>query len=242
MLSTSYIIHDIKLLLELNDSARKTLFVILEQFNGELSGKLDRSNMDNAQKQRLKRGVAELKERGFIVKSTDSRARFTINSQLIDTAQVKTREEHYYKSGFYRSDCHELLDILIAIEHFFDEFYNKEFIIKFKIYSNTPRLPAKVFSNMVRFTEDNYLLEVPYFHASVLNELIHMMEQLKHYCDARQQNFVITSYTRMSIIERFQSVINSDFLIYPNKCHAEAKALAKFVQSWFVDNYPEMII
>ena len=60
MLSTSYLIHDVKLLLELKDSARKTLFVILEQFNGELSGKLDRSNMDNAQKQRLKRGVAEL--------------------------------------------------------------------------------------------------------------------------------------------------------------------------------------
>ena len=111
MLNTSYAIHDIKLLLELSDSARKTLLVILEQFNGTLSGKLDRSDMDNAQKQRLKRGIAELKEKGFIIKSIHSRGRFTINSQLVHTTLLKTREEHYLKSGFYRSDFDELLSI-----------------------------------------------------------------------------------------------------------------------------------
>lgn len=97
--------------------------VILEQFNGALSGNIDKSDMDNAQKQRLKRGIAELKGKGFIIKATHSRGQFTINPQLVDTTVLKTREEHYLKSGFYRSDCNELLGILISVEHFFDELY-----------------------------------------------------------------------------------------------------------------------
>lgn len=123
MLNTSYAIRDVKLLLELSESARKTLLVILKQFNGALSGKLDRSVMDNAHKQRLKRAIAELKEKEFIIKSTNSRCRFTINTQLVHTTLLKTREDHYLKSGFYRSDFDELLGILNFIEHFFDEFY-----------------------------------------------------------------------------------------------------------------------
>ena len=242
MLNTSYAIHDIKSLLELSESARKTLLVILEQFNGTLSGKLDRSDMDNAKKQRLKRGIAELKEKGFIIKSNHSRGQFTINPQLVNTTLLKTREEHYLKSGFYRSDCNELLSILIAIEHFFDEFYNKKFIIKFKAYGNTPRLPANVFSNMVTFTQDNYLLEDRHTYASVLNEMINISEQLKYYCDARQQYFVMAFHARSEIMDRFKSIISTGVLGYPYKCNAEAKALAKFIQTWFFDNYPELMI
>lgn len=242
MINASYEIHDMKSLLELSESARKTLMIVLEQFNGSLSGKLDRSDMDNAQKQRLKRGIAELKEKGLIVKSNSYRGKFSLSSHFIDSTLPATREEHYLKSGFYRSDCNELLAILISIEHFFDEFYNNAFIIKFKTYNNTPRVPAKVFINMVRFTEDNYLLDDRDLYVSVLNEMIYITEQLKHYCDSRQHYFVVTEEVCLEIIDRFKLIICAELFGYPRNCNAEAKALSKFIQKWFSDNYPELIL
>ena len=243
MLHISYKIHDIKLLLELNDSARQTLLIILNQLNGSLSGTIDRSNMNNAEKQKIKRGITELKEKGFITKSIGSRGCFNLNPHIIHANTPKTREEHYSKSGLYRNDCDVLLGILIAIEHFFDEFYNKPFIIKFKVYTNTPRIPATVFLNMVQYTEDNYpLKEEQYSYGSVLNQFIHVAEFIKYYCDSRQEFLVITDDVRAEIVDIFNSAIYRGWSGYPSYRKAEADALCKFILGWFSDNYPEFLL
>lgn len=242
MLDTSYKIHDIKLLLELSDSARKTLLILLEQFKGSLTGTLDRSNMNIAEKQRLKRGIAELKDKGVIFKSINSRAQFTLSSHFIDTTLPKTRDEHYLESGYYRSEYSELLAILIATEHFFDEFYNKTFIIKFKVYTKTPRIPAKVFNNMLKYTEDIYHLERNTSYGSILNKMISITEYLKHLCDSRQNYLFINKDERSKIVYAFKSIICTKFSSYPGNSSAEAKALCKFIQEWFSNNYPELII
>ncbi|GLX85506.1 hypothetical protein tloyanaT_17580 [Thalassotalea loyana] len=241
MLHSCYEIKDIKLLLELNDSARHTLLTVLDQFDGSSEGVIDRTHMDDAEKQKLKRGISELKEKGLITKSEAPRGHFTLNSDIIIAKVTRNRDDHYLNSGLYRSDCHELLNILIAIEHFFDEFYNKPFVIKFRVYTNKPRIPATVFSNMVQFTEDNYRPRYNYrtSYGSVLNKFIHIAEYIKYYCDARQEILVLTNEEHANIVDVFRSKIVEGVSCYPTYRKPEAKALCKFIQEWFTDNYPE---
>jgi hypothetical protein len=239
MLHSCYEIKDIKLLLELNDSARHTLLTILDQFNGSEGGIIDRTHMDNAEKQKLKRGISKLKEKGLITKSEAPRGHFRLNSGIISAKVTKSREDHYLHSGLYRNDCHELLNILIAIEHFFDEFYNKPFVIKFKVYTNKPRIPATVFSDMVSFTEDNYSMQEPRWYGSVLNKLIRIAESIKYYSDVRQNILTISGEGHEVIVNKFHSAISGGFSSYPTYRKAEAKALCKFIGEWFSDNYPE---
>lgn len=111
MLSPPYQINDIELLLELGDSAQKTLLIILDQFNGALAGTIDRSGMNNAEKQRTKRGIAELRQKGLLIKKDGERSFFSLNPTFIQAKLTQTREDRYFRSGDFKEDCKTLLHI-----------------------------------------------------------------------------------------------------------------------------------
>jgi hypothetical protein len=243
MLNSSYDIKDIKLLLELNDSARQTLLILLDQFDGALIGKFNRSGMSNAEKQKMKRGIAELKDKGFITKSDGYQRHFTLNSDLIKAKIDISPEDQYLKSGLYKSECSDLLNILIVIEHFFDDFFNKKFVIKFKLYTETPRIPAKAFKALVDFTEENYTLDV-YGHryGTILNQLIWIAEFIKFYSGSSQIYFTSQNEMASYVTNIFTEIITSPISTYPPSHSAQAKALCKFIRRWFSENYPEYMV
>lgn len=242
MLNDAYKVKDMQLLLELNDSARHSLIIILDQFNGSSHGTIDRSGMTTAEKQKLKRGIAELKEKGLLTKADDSQRQFIINSNIIEANDIKTRKDHYLNSGLYKLDRTDLLAILIAIEHFFDDFYNKPYVIKFKVYNNKLRIPAKVFFNMVQFTEDIHNLEHRHLTGSILSTLINIADFIKCYCDKRQNYINISEDALNNVLLTFRGAMTSVDSFYPIYLAAEGKALRKFVQRWFFDNYPELLL
>lgn len=243
MLHSSYEIKDIQLILELKDSARQTLLIILDQFGGLLSGRFDRSKMDAAQKQKMKRGIAELKDKGLLIPSNDRQSHFSLNPQIIEAKNVLSREEHYLSSGLYKESCAELLTIVIAIEHFFDDFFNKSFVIMYKSQAKKPRIPVAVFKVMYDYTEECYAEEKNYKHyGTILNRMINLAEYIKYYSDSRQQYLQLSKAHTNRLHDEFKEFVSARFTITPRRYSSEGKALCKFIRNWFMDNYPEFTI
>ena len=242
MLHPAYIIKDIKTILELSDSARHTLLFILDSFNGEQVGKLDRSGLNAAEKQKLKRGIAELKAKLIIIKSSSQQSVFVLNSLFIKTTQVTPREARYINSGMYKEGHGSLLSILTAIEHFFEEFHSKQFVIKYKIYKNKPRYPYIVFWATLMEARYNLVENPRYVQDNLLLSLIHISREIKFHCDAQETIFGLNTEQAEKIIERFNTtVFKNTYLIEFCKDH-ETKALYRFMERWFMENYPELSI
>lgn len=242
MLHPAYVIKDIKTILELSDSARHTLLFILDGFNGEQVGKLNRSGLNAAEKQKLKRGIAELKAKLIIVKSSSQQSVFVINSLFIKTTQLAPREARYINSGMYKEGHDRLLSILIAIEHFFEEFHSKQFVIKYKVYNNKPRYPYIVFWNTLMDARYN-LVEDPWCAKdNLLLGLINISREIKFHCDAQETIFGLNNEQANKIIGRFNSVVFQNTYLIEFCKDYETKALYKFMESWFMKNYPELSI
>lgn len=78
-------ISDLKKLLSLTSSSRATLSNILTQFQSSYSGKYDRKNMNDAQKQQAKRGMSELTKEKLIVKIPKARGVYLLNPYIFQT-------------------------------------------------------------------------------------------------------------------------------------------------------------
>lgn len=242
MLHPAYAIKDIKTILELNDSARHTLLFILDSFNGAQVGKIDRSDMNAAEKQKLKRGIAELKAKQIIIKSSSQQSVFVLNSLFIKTTQIPPRDARYINSGMYKKDHVHLLEILTAIEHFFEEFHSKQFVIKYKVYTNKPRFPYNVFWNTLMDARYQLVNDPWYSRDNLLMALIHICREIKFHCDAHNSYFGLNADQAKEISKRFNHVVfENRYLIEFCKNH-ETMALYKFMRVWFMQNYPELSI
>jgi hypothetical protein len=244
MLHSSYDIKDIKLLFELGDSARQTLLIFLDQFDGALIGKVDRSTMSNAEKQKMKRGINQLRAKGILKKSSNSQSTYTLNSQFIAAAQTSSREQQYFNSGMYKEGYEQLLNILMAIEHFFEEFYSKKFVIKYRIYTNTPRLPSVVFDETVQDTE-NCLVVYSSFRnvrGTILNQLIDVAKTIKFHCSTSQSFISLKEDDITGLIDWFNTIAVKDIYASELTNDRQIKALCKFINEWFKSKYPELCV
>lgn len=77
-------------LLQLGKSAQFALSTALHQVNGTSEVKIDRSNMDPAQKQKLKRGLLQLVEQGVITQVLGTRGAYRINDSIIEYSHAHT--------------------------------------------------------------------------------------------------------------------------------------------------------
>ena len=91
-LMPNYIITptNLELLLQLGNSAQFTLTVILQQANGAYEVKIDRSNLNKAEKQKLKRGLQDLNNRNIISHVQGSRGTYKIDSSIITYSSIHT--------------------------------------------------------------------------------------------------------------------------------------------------------
>ena len=81
---------NLELLLQLGKSAQFTLTVILQQANGAYEVKIDRSNLDTAEKQKLKRGLQQLDNKKIISHVQGSRGTYKIDPSIITYSTIHT--------------------------------------------------------------------------------------------------------------------------------------------------------
>lgn len=242
MLHPAYVIKDIKTILELNDSARHTLLFILDSFSGAQFGKINRSGMSAAEKQKLKRGIAELRKKSIIVKSTSQQSVYSLNPLFMKTTQIPPRDAHYIHAGMHKEYHRNLLGILTAIEHFFEDFYSKEFIIKYKVYTNTPRFPHHVFIDNVLDARYYLVNGLRYRGYNLLVELIQIAREIKFHTGVENNLLGLSKEQAEAIAKSFSHLLSKDcFVLFFNGSY-EGKALHKFMVRWFMENYPELTI
>lgn len=82
---TNYVISQSNLdrLLQLSKSAQATLSIVLQQAQGASEVTIDRSNMSNAEKQKLKRGLQDLTGQKILRKVPGSQGRYQIDTSVI---------------------------------------------------------------------------------------------------------------------------------------------------------------
>jgi hypothetical protein len=76
--------ESLKKLLNLDKSARETLEIFLQQFDKTLKGKLDRSKMDAAEKQKVKRGIQGLITADIVKRISTNPVRFILNPYILE--------------------------------------------------------------------------------------------------------------------------------------------------------------
>jgi hypothetical protein len=81
---------NLELLLQLGKSAQFALSIILQQANGASEVKIDRSNLDTAGKQKLKRGLQDLDEKKIISHIQGSRGTYKIDTSIITYSTIHT--------------------------------------------------------------------------------------------------------------------------------------------------------
>lgn len=81
---------NLELLLQLGKSAQYALSVILQQANGASEVKIDRSNLDTAEKQKLKRGLQDLDSKKIINHVQGSRGTYKIDTSIITYSNIHT--------------------------------------------------------------------------------------------------------------------------------------------------------
>jgi hypothetical protein len=243
MLHHAYQIHDLKVILELGDSARHTLLQLLEQFNGSNSGKFDRGHMNAAEKQKAKRGIAELKSKKIIIKAPNSSSLFTINKSMISIKKTPVSISERIDSNIDIQNV-EGVDILLmkAIEEFFYDFFNTQHKFKIKGKSHL-LLPSVYFRDTVDLTnhliEDIHFIFYDHTHLLVFKRIL---EMLYSNTNARQQNLDPIPFHK--IISKFNRSLDiENWNIYPPTGYViQAKQLNKYAKEWFYEKFPEVFL
>lgn len=81
---------NLELLLQLGKSAQYALSIILQQANGASEVKIDRSNLDKAEKQKLKRGIQDLDGKNIISHVQGSRGTYKIDASILTYSSIHT--------------------------------------------------------------------------------------------------------------------------------------------------------
>jgi hypothetical protein len=116
-----YFIQDIHLILSLNDSARYALDFVLDQLDGACSGNISRKDLSTAEKQKLKRGLAELQQRNILSKIPSTQNGFNLNTDILFAwGQRDSISEQLIANGV--DDTNSLFRYLLAIKEFIYDF------------------------------------------------------------------------------------------------------------------------
>ena len=92
---------------------------MLDQFQGKNQGVLDRSQMNPAQKQKLKRGIAELTSSNIITKIFHSQSSYKINPNILCVISHKQTLSYLINNSVKGIRHTHFLILLTAIEEFF---------------------------------------------------------------------------------------------------------------------------
>lgn len=136
----------------------------------------------------------------------------------------------------YQTGYEDLIQILAAIEHFFDDFFAKKFIIKYGNYTKTPRCPATVFRDIVQDAEESILG----YGDTKLNDLVHVISSIKIFHSPLRGYFNLGPGSAEGIIEGFRDAVDiSQELICGS---SKEQAFQIFIGEWFSEHYPELFI
>ncbi len=232
---------DFETLLGLSESARHSLLWILSQFNYNHNGTLDRSQLDPAALQKLKRGIAELKAVGLLTKNRGTKNRFSLNTSKLTLLPAKpTAEQMLVQSGLYDTTS-PLMDVLLAIETFLYDFDHtpEQFIVKNKMQWLLPRV---YFQNMVNYARVTTSWDSWYWQSD-LQKLKLLADRIKAEI-AIEQHGVRYIHNPDEIITSFHDLIdenNSDaYGAYPH-CKRESIQFRKNLRQWVNKNRPQLL-
>lgn len=154
-------------MLEFDKSTQDTLLLIFDSFKGKLLGKIDRSQMNEAAKQKLKRGLKTLKESGYLINST-IRGCYMLNPQKFIIIQNnytlyedKKLDAFWYDVWAYLLDKNNLINIdsVTKYDNFVDEInelwssipdYSGDFSNWKRIYLDQKYFPRYLLKDMGR--------------------------------------------------------------------------------------------
>ena len=232
---------DFETLLGLSESARHSLLWILSQFNYNHNGTLDRSQLDPAALQKLKRGIAELKAVGLLTKNRGTKNRFSLNTSKLTLLPAKpTAEQKLVESGLYDTTS-PLMEILLGIEAFLYDFDHTP--AQFKVKNKMQwLLPCDYFQNMVNYARLTTSWDSWYWQSD-LQKLKLLADQIKAVITIEQHG-VRYSHDPDGIITSFHDLIDGNssdaYGAYPH-CKRESIQFRKHLRQWLDKNRPQLL-
>ena len=237
-------VENTKLLLKLGEAGRDTLLIMLDQFQGKNQGVLDRSQMNPAQKQKLKRGIAELTSSNIITKIFHSQSSYKINPNILCVISHKQTLSYLINNSVKGIRHTHFLILLTAIEEFFYDFYHTpaEFLIKGKTQL---KVPADLFSRTVKATKPDPKLFFVYQKPSLLTRLIHLQGYMnfiqisdgRGYPDKELQDFL--EYFKETLLKSNWQLCSEVTDAYVKR---EMEPLRAHAYEWFSTRVPEYLL
>jgi hypothetical protein len=238
MLHHAYQIHDLKVILELGDSARHTLLQLLEQFDGSHSGKFDRSHMNTAEKQKAKRGIKELIDKKVLFKVPSTQNKFEINTQVIFAHDSREGIRLRIMSNKAYDTDRALLDIFVALQEFEYDLFNTPAEITLGKQVHTS-IPYSVFKNTIDpFYSDKNCEFFQAISNSVLMDLYQIYRELERHLNKLSLTLTIDNEFELKGMLR-DCFIQKALPKKPSKELIEEASLQRYVHEWFTIHYPE---